>query len=234
MTVQVLYNGRSGNRLFQYACARLFAEENGLGLATTPPDVPWVPISPAVLVKAPDAPPHRLGDPDRVLEHLWPKGHYLLDGFFQEADWYWKRRDSVLGIYPMPEIPRLPEDHVVVAVRLTDYWHHKIVISPSWYHGILSALRPSTVTVVTDAPKDSYHAVFRPWKPTIVSGEVKDDFELLRSATTLVLSNSTFAWWAAFLGRPKKVYTFLPWIANPAANLCRFPGAVAVDGKFAG
>ena len=41
-----------------------------------------------------------------------------------------------------------------------------------------------------------------------------DDFNLIRSFKNVMFQDSTFSWWAAFLGNAKKVYPFEPWKPN--------------------
>lgn len=234
MSVEVLYNGRLGNNIFQYVCGRLLAEENGLALETAFRE-PWAfEVSlprPGERLKG-HGPPIRIGDPDRVLERPWPKAHYVLDGFFQEAGWYYARKEKVLSFLKRPAVQPLPLDHVVACVRLGDYRSHRIAIHPSWYADLLKQLRPGKVTVVTDSPGDPYHRVFSSYNPEIKSSGILEDFDFIRRARALILSNSTFSWWAAFMGHAQSVYTFTRWIGNPAAQLSGFPGAITVAGRF--
>lgn len=234
MSVEVEYKGRFGNNLFQYACARLFAEDNGLKLET-----PWlggggVGVRPAAGGEAWKGrqPKIRIGDPDTLFGRSWPPGHYVLDGFFQKASWYYARREHVRSFFSVPDVAPLEESHVVACVRLGDYWTHRIVIHPDWYKAVLGRLKVESLTVVTDEPGNAFHNVFSSYHPRIVSGSVADDFHLIRRARTLVLSNSSFSWWAAFMGHAQRMITFARWIDNPAALLSEFPGAEPVSGRF--
>lgn len=49
-------------------------------------------------------------------------------------------------------------------------------------------------------------------------GSFMDDFELISSFNNVMLSNSTFSWWAALLGGASKVGTFGPWKPNKGLN----------------
>jgi hypothetical protein len=60
-----------------------------------------------------------------------------------------------------------------------------------------------------------------------------DDFHFMRAFGTIVASNSSFAWWAAFLSEAKKIYTFEKWLQNsPLVKLQYAKGMTAVGGKY--
>jgi hypothetical protein len=63
------------------------------------------------------------------------------------------------------------------------------------------------LVVVTDDPKDPFHAGFAtlglPYE--IVSNAWDLDFLTLASCKNLIMSPSTFSWWAGFLGRAEKI-----------------------------
>jgi hypothetical protein len=108
-----------------------------------------------------------------------------------------------------PWLAKLPEDHVGIHLRLADY--HEIpglVKEPSVYFGVLDKLEASEIILVTDDPSDPYLRAFRERYRhlRVVSGSAKSDFELLMSMSTLVVSNSTFSWWAAYLGGASRVF----------------------------
>lgn len=234
MSVQVDYQGRFGNNVFQYLCARLFAEENGLELRTSFSHEAFRVEDHRLGLSAPDdhGPEIGLTDGQPILDQGYPPGRYRLRGFFQKASWYWSRRARILEILTPKPVSERPSDHVLVTVRLGDYWSHRIVIHPEWYERILGSLRFSRLVVVTDDAGDSYHKVFSRWHPEIISTSVASDFNTIRSFNTVVLGNSTLAWWAAFFGVASKIYTFKPWIRNKHVDLASFPGSEPVDGRF--
>lgn len=48
--------------------------------------------------------------------------------------------------------------------------------------------------------------LFKDVNYTLIQGELLDDFKVLMSAKKLILSNSTFAWMAAYLGDAHEVH----------------------------
>ena len=210
--VNVEYNGRFGNRLFQYSFARLQAESF---------NVPYcMSLEGYGILKSDDSNMSR-ERPDyfaRIQEDLgspWCPPtlsldrHVCFEGYFQRWEFLQDRQDHVRKFFHLPSVSKLPEDHVGIHLRLADY--HEIsgmVKDPSVYFGVLDRLGAKEIIIVTDDPSDSYLRSFRDRykKLRIVSGSPKSDFELLMSMSTLVVGNSTFSWWAAYLGAVPLVF----------------------------
>lgn len=233
MSVTVDYIGRFGNNVFQYAAARLFAEENGLVLKTPANFGSVLPVHETAKPDATpiDGPVVGLGDGNDLFAK-YEKGNYHLSGFFQRARWYWERREKVLAMFDVPAPAVEDPDAIAVHLRLGDYRTHQIAIHPDWYVTALRTQKFSKLVVVTDEKDSKYLKHFNAWKPEVVSKSVASDWHRLLGFRRLVISNSTFAWWAAFLGKSESVITFSRWIRNPNAELARFQKATPIDGRF--
>lgn len=210
--VDVEYRGRFGNRLFQYAFARLQAERHLVPYCMT--------LDGGGILESDDSAMSR-NPPDhfeRVQEDLggpWrppvltPDRHVLFGGYFQRWDFFRDCREHVREFFRLPRVPRLPEDCVGIHLRLADYRQIPgMVKDPSAYFGVLDRLRAREIVVVTDDPSDPYLQAFRDRYENlqVASGSARSDFELLMSMSTLVVGNSTFSWWAAYLGGPSRVF----------------------------
>jgi hypothetical protein len=243
MSVHVVYRGAFGNNLFQYICARLFAEENGLRLET-----PWQALlnngkpfdHESIVYMLPqnggdvcEEPVTLLGDQSGVLDRKWPKGRYVLDGYFQKAKWYYDRRERILSFARLKLVQARPPWELVANVRLGDYVTVKKVIDPSWYHSILERLKFDRLYMVTDSPNCSYFDEFKlRYGATVLHQGISDDFNVLREFDRVICANGTFSWWATFFSGASKVYTFKRWIDDPKVELDVFPKSESVDGKF--
>lgn len=243
MSVRVVYRGAFGNNLFQYICARLFAEENDLRLVT-----PWqavlnsgkpfdyesaVYMLPQQGGEVFEGPEKALGDGWPVLDKKWPKGRYGLDGYFQEAKWYYDRRDRILSFASVKPVQVRPPGEILASVRLGDYFTINKVIHPSWYHSILARLKFDKLYMVTDCPGYPYFEEFKSrYGAVVVHGDAASDFHFCREFDTIICSNSTFSWWSAFFSNASKVYTFKRWAEDPRSKLAVFPRSETVDGKF--
>ena len=232
MSVVTLYQGRFGNNVFQYAAARLFAMERGLKLETEFPGQEILPTTPNENGKFYDGPHIGIGDGDDIFNLPERKGRHVFRGFFQRAEWYFKRRKMLEKIFkPKPVLVENKTD-LLMSVRLGDYFYHKIAIHPSWYIKILEKESFSRLVIVTDDPNPDYFKHFAPWNPIIVPNNVVEHWNVIRSCEKVIAANSTYCWWALFFGKAKKIYIFKRWVDNPISNLQEFEGAIQVDGPF--
>jgi GR25 family glycosyltransferase involved in LPS biosynthesis len=122
-------------------------------------------------------------------------------------------------------------------VRVGDYKKHKggSVIHPEWYLSILKKqkFRKLFIVVREDDAKylDWYISHFSAFRPTIVSSDIKHDFNFIMQFDRIICSNSTFCWWAAFLSEARTIWTFEPWLGD-GARLALFDRAVPSKGDF--
>ena len=89
--------------------------------------------------------------------------------------------------------------------------------------------------VVTDEPSDKeYFSFLAGYEHEFFSGSSLISFYFLMSFNRMVMGNSSFSWWAAFLGNPSKVYTFKPWMkyCSHINKLWDVENAVALNGTF--
>jgi hypothetical protein len=93
------------------------------------------------------------------------------------------------------------------------------------------------IVFVTDDPQwvEEYVLPLMPngYDYSVASTDLRQDFRTLADAEAVVISNSTFSWWAAFLGgadrfvvRPKH------WFADGAADRLSYPGWTVIDNYF--
>ncbi len=119
-----------------------------------------------------------------------------------------------------PPLEVFPTD-VVMHIRLGDFREGNFVIDPTPQLQILREIRrkePTTrIILVCKAPatdaEHSYVRLFEEFHPIIQSGTELEDFATLRSAKRILTTNSTFSWFAAFLGDATE-----RWIAAPICN----------------
>jgi hypothetical protein len=79
-----------------------------------------------------------------------------------------------------------------------------------YYAEILDSQFFDRLFIVTDCPSDPFLSYFDRYHPQIISGEILDDFNIVRSASRIVMSMSTFSWWSAFLSDAECIYMPVP------------------------
>jgi len=222
------------NQAIQYLLAKIIADKTGLAY-TPPPDfvdkrgspVKWT--NEPVFTMKPSPGRILCGNP-HVIDTLQCVNLDLIDGtkpvhvkqcYFQIYGQFrdYKRRIRKDWLFiPSRRYVRTDPDAVYIHARRTDYCeYHPDFIDPR-NQGAATTLEEYAVclerfpdarkiVVVTDDPTDEYLQGFGqfglPWE---ISGRAWDqDFLLLASCRNLIISQSTFSWLAAFLGRSDKI-----------------------------
>lgn len=227
------YIGGIGNMLFQYAYARLLAETNGFQLRAVPPPTDLVNVTACKEGVVHETPVVSIDEDAGCLLGKTPlsPGHYHLNGFFQHGDWYVPYIDRIRGFMsPAKAIGSVNTDDIVLHLRLGDYPFSKW-ISPKWYYDVLKSQKFRKLYVVTADPQARYINALKEWSPEIVP--IKDDnWDFLRSFSRVIISNSTYCWWAVFFGKAQQAFSFKRWMEHPNFQLSVFPGLTPVDGLF--
>lgn len=148
----------------------------------------------------------------------------FLRGLFQNVSELEAHRDKLAELVVDPPAPTAP--YAALHIRRGDYVSNPKyarifgACSPSYYDGALELIDTSLPVVVCtdDADWARNYIGGRPDSSRFRLSDASDhfeDFAVLRGAEALVLSNSTFSWWAAFLGRSRQIVYPQPWFEDP-------------------
>ena len=205
--IQVIYKGRLGNRLFQYCFGRILAEEFGWQLAATP--IEGFPgtaetVSGQVL---PDEFPLIFSGVDRPdLEELLrnpPRRRIIANAYFQQYAYYVRYLERIRLWFRLAEYDRSEfqseADALVVHIRLGDYLTGKWTLTPESYARCIESIPHSSLVIVTDSPRSNFLEHFFLFRPRILHCDTMDAFKWMLNASKLMISQSTFSWWAAIL-----------------------------------
>jgi hypothetical protein len=233
MSIEIRYKMNHGNNIFQYICARLFAERNGLWLETPFNRPRLVRMAPHKDGRIVTDPPFTITDNHDVLDRRWPPRRYVFDGYFQRSYWYHEARVEIERFAFVQDVPKAPEGDIVMNLRLgDDYKGLNWCIHPSWYLAILSREDFNRLHIVVDKIDPGYLEYFSRYSPIVVHSGVVGDWNYLRSFDRIICSNSTFCWWAAYFSSAKRIYTFKRWVRSPIPRIGPFPNGIEVDGPF--
>jgi len=183
----------------------------------------------------------------KVARALLNRGRNVyLVGYLQDASLLEPHRAELLKVLrPMfPE--RLPsgflkkEGFVAVHVRRGDYVHDARLggryLPPNlqYYKETILASKFRNVLLVSD-DSDWCENVLKPLVSETRNVEISsstnhfEDFASLLSANELILSNSTFSWWAAFIGDNVRVSAPWPWHSDGSDNSLILDSWVRID-----
>lgn len=222
---------RLGNCLFQYAFARVLAERFAYKLSAVP--LPGFPGTSEIVsgeeVFGPVAGWHCQWPFDALVSRpikeeelfLAPGARLILSGWFQRFELIadsrelirenWLRLDSPL--------PSRPSGDFVICIRLGDYMRFKSsgdesipdslansVYREEEIRRLVARVPHNRLFLVTDQPTHPMFESLRDLLPEIVSTGPFEDFRFIHSFQKIAISQSTFHWWAAFLGRAREIY----------------------------
>jgi len=222
--VEVKYMGRLGNRLFQYCLGRIIAESLGFrlnagpisGFPGTQEPVPGKDFSNGPLQEFEG----QKIDLQGVLGDHSPR-RIVLHGYFQRYEYYQPFKETIRKRWLVPGFPVPPQRslrEIVLHVRRGDYVQLGWATPFHFYRDVLESATYERVFIVTDVPEDPFFRRFRRYQPVVFHKDTLEDFAMLLSFKRIVISQSSFAWWAAFLSEAEEVIVpaspTSPWSGN--------------------
>lgn len=212
--------GGLGNRIFQYVSARFLAEKLGFELATEA-QLKGV-LTPAPLPSGKKYTNNRLHvvetiDTENILKKEWERRHIHLQGYWQIPEYYIPNRDKILEYFIEKAPDKTDTKNIVMHVRLGDYKVYGPkgnVLDPKYYLDCLERENFNDLFIVTDEPDDEYFETFSKYNPVFTRGSLRTDFRFITEFDKIIIGNSTFSWWAAFLSNATRIYTPKCWIRN--------------------
>ncbi len=230
--INIKYTGQFGNCMFQYSFARLLALHNKMNLGTHGPleiectSVPTYHEQQRIETRTIDDNfyfNHRCehGSTIPILDSSYD---YVVDGYFQDADLYNNNYTTVRNFFTVePLLHGSVKNDTLVMVRLGDFNHggsNSEIIHYDWYREVfkhISGNRDFTITSngrnlvgTTEEQEQKYLSNIISVQDTIIPSRTSmiEEFREVLSYNKVVCSNSTWAWWASFLGSAEKIYTF--------------------------
>jgi hypothetical protein len=106
----------------------------------------------------------------------------------------------------------ISERDIVISLRLDDFLQLPCptsdIIPPSFYTNYLETQFFERLFIICDKIRHpwevKYLEYFKKWNPTLIQGDLLNDFAVMRTAQHLMHSNSTLCWVASFLGGNKR------------------------------
>lgn len=214
------YKGRLGNKLGEYCVGRIIAEGLRFDLDAAPiPGFPNVrslgdPVRPAT-EPSQCIGEHRI-DIGRIVSDKTPR-HIILNGFFQRYEYFRAHKTPIRDSWLVSDVGKTAApDDLTIHVRAGDVWqintprrvhpeYHALPLS--FYESILRSRRWSKVTIVTEDRSDlMVQRLVARTGADVQSVSVLDDFNVMRASSNLVLSVSSYAWWAGWLSDARRIF----------------------------
>lgn len=222
MSVYVQYDewGRMGNRMFQYAFAYLLAKQRNVPLIS--PGLPNFNIPPNYKDSNLTAMPiftRSYGDNYVDMNELMTtKRDIVVDSFVQKSQYYIPHRNVLRNLFSI-EDNVINKGKLMVHIRETDYIGLNKFLGFDYYYNTIkqSGFNFKDVILATDNSNcetikrllkegctlnsEGYVNTFNP----VSDSRSMNDFNTLLQSENIALSQSSFSWWAAFLGNHKTI-----------------------------
>lgn len=221
--IEVVFNGQVGNNLFQYFLGRCIAKEKNYRISykvmgnesnIVKFDDEFLIFSGIKLPKKIEG--KEIHDNHRTFnDHIFNysdiegDGKIILDGYFQNYLFYKKYKNFIKNeIYNYNNLfdtnfkPN-PED-IVLHLRLNNYpWK----ININFYERILQKEIYKKIWLVTDQPNHSdIFYLKNKFDCDVISSNPQNDFIFLINSNKIVMSQSTYCWWASLLSKAETIY----------------------------
>lgn len=139
----------------------------------------------------------------RILDNKSPR-HVWLKGYFQRYEYYREYEHQIRSWFrfrPMPTPFDIRDEDVLVNLRGgADFSANGWVLPFSYYERALALVSPKGRIYVCGVGLDEILIQrMRKFSPCYFTGSPMEHMSFFARFKTIVLSNSTFAWWAAFL-----------------------------------
>jgi len=160
--------------------------------------------------------PHKIGnlDPNFILATKEYRNNTLFNGFFQSNICFNDANEDIKSLFQIKKKYRsstpLDYPYVGIHIRLGDYKNlnnprlgNDISLSKQYYQKALEEIRPENLKIVVVSDNIEKAKELLPASYSYIYSQSTEifDFQTLLNANKLIISNSTFSWWAAFLNK---------------------------------
>lgn len=137
-------------------------------------------------------------------------GHRIvLHGYFQRAEYYLPWRERIARWFALPAAPLLPKlGRHDVLVHLRQSLDMKLLdrqIDMRFYVDTLADMAPAAVYVCGLGIDATVRAALAPFNPRYLALPALDTLRVMMQARRIVLANSTFSWWGAWLSEAEEI-----------------------------
>ena len=213
--------GGLGNTMFQYAIARIIADQKQCNLLVEGIDTltkffpnavnitDRISLCGNVLEVGYKSKEKHIQNVN-MLEVFHHNGPINIEGFFQKYELYEKHKTAIKTwfSYDESQFKKPTKNDLIIHHRLGDYTSLNWQLSPKDFLKIIedNNIQYEKCYVVTDDPSNKILNLYG-IDVTIVKQTELEDLTFMKYANQLIMSHSSFSWWAAFLGNQNKIYT---------------------------
>jgi len=212
--------GRMGNRMFQYALGSIISTHKGVPL--------YSPGLPNFNIPNTESSTTRPENPICTRNYGHNKINYnelinterdiVIDSFVQRVEYYKEHKEFLCNIFNIKKDITLNENKLVLHIRETDYVQLGLFYGYDYYRQLIYDTGFKDVIIVTDNSNcETVQKLIQDGCVLNTAGYVDKfehtcdqramlDFNTLLYSENIAISQSSFSWWAAFLGKHKNIF----------------------------
>lgn len=216
--IEVIYDGNLGNNLFQYCIGRILANELGYKLKADPingfqrtfdfVDGEDYSSDPAPLIYT-----KQFIDLEYLIKAR-PCKKIILNGYFQRYEYYVKYKVIIKNDWLVQDLVNnedVSKDDLVVGIRRGKDYIPQHGLPISYYEEAISHIDYKNMFICTNDPKDPFIKYFKKKYSAVVRPPgALDNLAFIRRFNKIIISNSTFLWWGAFLSNADQIICPIP------------------------
>jgi hypothetical protein len=214
--VEVLYDGNLGNNLFQYCFGRIIAETLGYELKVPPIHGFPGTAEPVRGKNYEGRAQHVLRGQKVDLNFLTsndPCCHFLLTGYFQRFEYYKGHRPEIQRWLKVdkPIAERVASENVeskdlVVGIRRGKDYVPRHGLPLSYYKTAIESFEYRNLHICSDDPSDPFvRHLAKKYRGIIRAPNALDNLSFIGAFDNIIISNSSFLWWAAYLSDAQRI-----------------------------
>ena len=219
--------GGLGNQMFQISTAYAYSRDNNIsfginyGLPTTRvqgngPETYQDTLYSNIYATS-EVPEQTYNEPDFSHSSLPQGTRLIIDGYFQSPKYFDNYKDSIGDLFTFSDdikekvesaLSKIPGQKVGVHIRRGDYKMYSKVHPPcpvSYYESAMNEFSDDATFIVCTDDIPSFKEEFDVSKFVLSNGKSElEDLYLLSQCDSVIICNSTFSWWGAYLGNDKE------------------------------
>jgi len=208
--------GTLGNNMWQYAVARIIAEKNNLKLNCY--SIPGFPQTfQSVNGDVCEEPMLTINGHYFDLSTSMEKCRVEMCGYVQRYEYLRPYKDNVRRWFEMnieSPIDVQPDDFVVSIRRGWNGYPTSLCPPKEFFIDLFQRVEYNRIILCTDTFEDPFFEFMDSLNVEVIKAQYSplDQFALIKAANKILLTPSTYCWWAAFLSDATEIY--YPWIEN--------------------
>lgn len=156
--------------------------------------------------------------PIKYCKEMLEKHNMRLGGYLQSPKYFDNYREEIKNLFTFPKIDLkgiIDDNTIGVHIRRGDYVYYTEhnILTEEYFHRAIDSMGEGNVIICTDDPqwvRERFNYPVSPMQSDL------EDLYLLSQCKRLVISNSSFSWWAAYLGVDKdRVIAPEEWFGDP-------------------